>query len=83
MDWIRENWFWIVVGVLFIWMHTKMHGGHGGAGHGGGGGCGGHSHGRRQDEPGERKEESHAEHQTQGSGGNNPSASGREGHAEQ
>src|SRR3990172_6176757 len=33
MDWIRENWFWIVVGVLFIWLHGKMHGGHGHAGH--------------------------------------------------
>ena len=35
MDWIRENWFWIVVGGLFLWMHTKMHGGHDHAGHGG------------------------------------------------
>lgn len=61
MDWIRENWFWIVVGVLFIWMHTKMHGGHGHAGHGGGGGSGGHIHGRRE-EPDERKEEGHAKH---------------------
>ncbi len=29
MDWIRENWFWIAVGVLFMWTHMKMHGGHG------------------------------------------------------
>lgn len=42
MDWLLENWFWIVVAVLFIWMHTKMHGGHGGHGHGGHG-----SHGAR------------------------------------
>jgi len=36
MDWLRENWFWAVFGVLFLWMHTKMHGGHGGhSGHGG------------------------------------------------
>ncbi len=32
MAWLQQNWFWIVVAVLFIWMHTKMHGGHGGHG---------------------------------------------------
>lgn len=53
MDWLTENWLWIVVGAAFVWMHLKMHGGHGGhgardgrgahGGHGGGGGCcGGH-----------------------------------------
>lgn len=51
MDWIRENWFWIVVGGLFLWLHTKMHGGHGHGGHGGHGGARGHDHGHRQDEP--------------------------------
>ena len=40
MDWLRENLFWIVLTVLFVWMHLKMHGGHGG--HGGGGCHGGH-----------------------------------------
>lgn len=29
MDWLRENWFWLIVGVGFVWMHLKMHGGHG------------------------------------------------------
>lgn len=29
MLWLRENWFWIVVAVAFVWMH----GGHGGHGH--------------------------------------------------
>ncbi len=29
MDWLRENWFWLIVGVAFLWMHVKMHGGHG------------------------------------------------------
>ncbi len=29
MLWLRENWFWIVVSVAFVWMHTRMHGGHG------------------------------------------------------
>lgn len=47
MDWIRENWFWLVVGAFFFWMHT-MHGGHGG--HGGHGSHGGHAgHGGRPD----------------------------------
>lgn len=45
MDWLRENLFWIVIGILFVWMHTKMHGGHGG--HGGGSG---HEHRGGQDE---------------------------------
>ncbi len=38
MDWFLENFFWLVVGAVFIWMHVKMHGGHG-HGHGG------HEHG--------------------------------------
>ncbi|MHB1298443.1 MAG: DUF2933 domain-containing protein [Gemmatimonadaceae bacterium] len=33
MLWLRENWFWIVVSVAFVWMHVRMHGGHGGHGH--------------------------------------------------
>lgn len=28
MDWLRENWFWLIVGILFLWMHLKLHGGH-------------------------------------------------------
>lgn len=52
MDWIRENWFWIVVIGLFLWMHTKMHGGHGGhGGHEGHGGARGRDHGLLPDEP--------------------------------
>lgn len=42
MDWLTENWLWIVFGAGFLWMHLRMHGGHGGRG--GHGGCGG-SHG--------------------------------------
>jgi len=40
MEWIRANWFWVVFGVLFLWVHMKMHGSHGG--HGGHGAHGGH-----------------------------------------
>ena len=36
MEWLTENWFWVVIGVAFIAMHLFGHGGHGG--HGGGGG---------------------------------------------
>ena len=44
MDWIRENWFFILFFIFFIWMHLSGHG------------CGGHGHG--EDEHG--KEEGHA-----------------------
>ena len=37
MEWLTANWFWILIGVLFIGMHLFGHGGHGGhAGHGSG-----------------------------------------------
>jgi len=32
MDWAVENWFWILIFVLFIVMHLFGHGGHGGHG---------------------------------------------------
>tara|TARA_R110002050_G_scaffold24157_3_gene64606 strand:- start:354 stop:530 length:177 start_codon:yes stop_codon:yes gene_type:complete len=39
MEWIAENWFWLLIGVLFIVMHLFGHGGHGS--HGGHSGHGG------------------------------------------
>ncbi len=39
MNWLSENWIWVLFGVAFIAMHMFGHGGHGGhAGHGGHGG---------------------------------------------
>lgn len=36
MQWLVTNWFWVLIGVVFIAMHLFGHGGHGGhAGHGG------------------------------------------------
>ena len=32
MDWIVQNWVWIVVFVVFVGMHLFGHGGHGGHG---------------------------------------------------
>lgn len=32
MDWLSENWLWVVIGVAFIAMHMFGHGGHGGRG---------------------------------------------------
>ncbi|GBD88500.1 hypothetical protein BMS3Abin03_02436 [bacterium BMS3Abin03] len=32
MDWLAENWFWVLVGIVFIAMHLFGHGGHGGHG---------------------------------------------------
>lgn len=34
MTWLAENWFWVLIGVLFVGMHFfHGHGGHGGGGH--------------------------------------------------
>lgn len=46
MDWLRENFFWILVVVFFVWMHMGMHGGHGHGAHGGRGARGKHGGGR-------------------------------------
>ncbi len=32
MDWLAENWVWLLVGAAFIAMHMFGHGGHGGHG---------------------------------------------------
>lgn len=40
MDWLLENWFWVVIFAVFIGMHLFGHGGH--SSHGSG--CGGHDH---------------------------------------
>jgi len=37
MDWVSENWFWILVFGFFISMHLFGHSRHGGC-------CGGHGH---------------------------------------
>lgn len=34
MEWLSENWFWLVVGILFVVLHLFGHGGHGGHGAG-------------------------------------------------
>jgi hypothetical protein len=34
MEWINQNWFWLLIGIVFVGMHLFGHGGHGG--HGGG-----------------------------------------------
>ncbi|HED05935.1 MAG TPA: DUF2933 domain-containing protein [Ignavibacteria bacterium] len=32
MDWLSENWLWVLIVVLFIIMHLFGHGSHGGHG---------------------------------------------------
>ncbi len=62
MDWVRDNWFWIVVIGFFLWMHLGMHRGHGG---GSGGGCcggGGHRHGDSSRRAAGAEEDQHARH---------------------
>lgn len=29
MEWIRENWLWLAFLVVFVWLHVRMHAGHG------------------------------------------------------
>ena len=48
MEWLVENWFWVVIGILFVAMHMFGHGGHGGHG---GGGHGGHGAPDKPDKP--------------------------------
>lgn len=59
MNWLRENWFWVVIGGLFLWMHLRMHGGHGQ--HGGHGGTGGTGQSKGST-PIDRKEDRNAQH---------------------
>ena len=36
MEWLAENWFWVLIGILFVVTHLFGHGGHGShGGHGG------------------------------------------------
>lgn len=37
MEWLVENWLWVIIGILFVVMHIFGHGGHGGGGYGHGG----------------------------------------------
>ena len=46
MQWLAQNWFWVLIFVLFIGLHLFGHGSHGGRG----GGCGGHGGQKRPDE---------------------------------
>ena len=32
MEWLAENWFAVLIGILFVGMHMFGHGGHGGHG---------------------------------------------------
>lgn len=31
MEWLTENWLWLLIGILFVAMHLFGHGSHGGA----------------------------------------------------
>jgi len=53
MEWITQNWFWILIAIFFVSMHLG-HGGHGGGC--GGGGHEGHRPSRKpSDEPQEHQ----------------------------
>ena len=53
MDWLSQNWIWVIVLVAFVWMHLYGHGG----GHGGCGGHGGHGGHKGDRERGSTEEE--------------------------
>ncbi len=57
MEWIVENWFWILLGLAFIAMHLFGHGGHGShSGHGGHDSHGGQEDNRNEKEPQKRSD---------------------------
>jgi hypothetical protein len=35
MAWLLQNWFWVLIAIIFVGVHLVGHGGHGGHGHGG------------------------------------------------
>jgi len=56
MQWLTENWVWVLIAAAFIGMHFFGHGGHGGHG----GGCGGgHGGGDSSDKKDSRKPAGH------------------------
>jgi len=32
MEWLTQNWYWVVIGIAFVALHMFGHGGHGGHG---------------------------------------------------
>lgn len=51
MQWLAQNWFWVLLFFAFIGMHFFGHGGRASGhsrGHGQGGCCGGHGHEKHQ-----------------------------------
>lgn len=52
MEWFSENWFWVIIFILFIVLHMFGHGGHGMHG-----GHGGQAHGKATDEDKSEKSE--------------------------
>ncbi len=61
MEWLAQNWVWVVVFAVFIGMHLFGHGGHGGhSGLGGHGGCcGGDDQRPTGGEPGKDRPQGH------------------------
>lgn len=49
MDWLSQNWVWVLIFIAFFGMHMFGHGGHGGHGRSGG-------HKRPGTDPGESSE---------------------------
>ena len=54
MEWLAQNWLWVLIGILFVVMHLFGHGGHGGHG-----GHSSHSEGDAPDKPSPKKSSGH------------------------
>ena len=62
MEWLTQNWVWVVMFVLFIGLHLFGHAGHGGHGGRGSSGCcggGDDQHPPGEEQPGKDKPQSH------------------------
>ena len=62
MEWLIDNWFWVLFGGLFIGMHLFGHGCHGGHGRHGGHGKGSGTKDRSADQKGPADEHSNHKH---------------------
>ena len=52
MEWINQNWFWLLIGIVFVGIHLFGHGGRGGC-------CGGHAEHRPTDKDNSDKPQGH------------------------
>jgi hypothetical protein len=62
MEWLSENWFWVLILIFFVIMHKFGHGGHGMHGHGGHHEHGGGSHDHEEEGNSNKEDKTHKHH---------------------